>query len=322
MSDQAQVDSGVSSTSLSEDPIFSAVHNAFQLGWSIIELKSRIQIAALSTSITGSPRAGSTTGSTNSSQGQASQLLQNVISTVSAAKTKLLLPESQQNLTELPDNAWLTSLWRATFNRIVESHKSCFPASNTTGTLYNLPPHSNTLSYAALVANPQAYDASTMYLPYLYLYPDNELDYADVGIQHQQHDKLTEYTLYDVTRRAINCLTLLYIDPNESLISNTVSDFQRQLVQNVTNFLKLAATINNTTQSGQSQGDPTALNQPTTPGGDKVPPGQPGTDTADPSCTPFRSAKNQYNPTLEHSIRPLPGNMGYLCTRNPLCERR
>src|SRR5690348_1157982 len=110
---------------LLDDPIFSNVHDAFQLGWSIIELKSRIQIAALSTSITGTPRTDSTVGLTNSSQGQASQLLQNVLSTVSAAKTKLLVPESQQNLTELPDNAWLTSLWRATFNRIVESHKGC-----------------------------------------------------------------------------------------------------------------------------------------------------------------------------------------------------
>jgi hypothetical protein len=287
MVDQTQVDSGVHSSSLTEDPIFSAVHDAFQLGWSIIELKSRIQIAALSTSITGSPRVGSTAGATNSSQGQASQLLQNVLSTVSAAKTKLLVPESQQNLTELPDNAWLTSLWRATFNRIVESHKGCFPVSTTTGTLYNLPPHSNTLSYQALVANPQAYDASNMYLPYLYLYPDNELDYADVGIQHQQDDQLTSYTLYDVTRRAINCLTLLYTDPIESLITTTVSDFQRQLVQNVTNFRKLAATINNTTQSGQPQGDPTTLNQPTTPQGDNAPSGQPGTDKGNPTALPF-----------------------------------
>jgi hypothetical protein len=311
MSDQAQIDSGVHSPSLSEDPIFSAVHDAFQLGWSIIELKSRIQIAALSTSITsspraestagassapstatpasitGSPRAESTAGATNSSQGQASQLMQNVLSTLSAAKTKLLLPESQQNLTELPDNAWLTSLWRATFNRIVESHKGCFPVSTTTGTLYNLPPHSNTLSYQALVANPQTYDASTMYLPYLYLYPDNELDYANVGIQHQQDDQLTGYTLYDVARRAINCLTLLYTDPNESLIPNTVSDFQRQLVQNVTNFHKLAAIVNNTTQSGQPQGDPTTLNQPTTPQGDSVPSGQPGTDKGDSTALPF-----------------------------------
>jgi hypothetical protein len=118
MGDQAQVDPGGNPSALTNDPIFSNVHNAFQLGWSIIELKSRIQIAALSTTITGTPQAVSNIASTNSSQDQAGQILQNVLSTVEKAKTKLLLPESQQNLTALPNSAWLTSLWRATFNRI------------------------------------------------------------------------------------------------------------------------------------------------------------------------------------------------------------
>ena len=120
---QAPGDPGENPSALTNDPIFSNVHNAFQLGWSIIELKSRIQIAALSSSITGTPQAKSTPGPGKSSQGQASPILQNVLSTVKDAKTKLLLPESQQNLTELPNSAWLTSLWRATFNRIAESHK-------------------------------------------------------------------------------------------------------------------------------------------------------------------------------------------------------
>jgi hypothetical protein len=291
---QAPVDSGEKPSALTNDPIFSAVHDAFLLGWSIIELKSRIQIAALSTSITGTPQAVSTASSTSSSQGQASQLFQNMLSTVSAAKTKLLVPESQQNLTQLPDYAWLTSLWRATFNRIVESHKGSFPVSTTTGTLYDLPPNSNTPSYQALVANPQAYDASNIYLPYLYLYPTNELDYADIGIQQLQDDQLARYTLYDVTRRAINCLTLLYTDPNESLIPITVSDFQSQLVQNVTNFSQLAATINNTTQSGQPQGDPTTLNQPTPPQEDGVPANQSstGSDTIVPDADNIMDQKN------------------------------
>jgi hypothetical protein len=35
-------------TALLEDDIFLAIHNAFLLGWSIVELKSRIQIAACS----------------------------------------------------------------------------------------------------------------------------------------------------------------------------------------------------------------------------------------------------------------------------------
>ena len=305
MDGQAPNQNGTTSATLSnsggppgvllDDPIFRNVHNTFQLGWSLIELKSRIQIAALSTSIAGTPEAETTTGPTNSSQAQAGQHLQKVLSTVETAKTKLLLPESQQNLTELPDNAWLTSLWRATFNRIAESHKGCFPESSTRGTLYNLPDPPDPTQpgiYEALFTNPQAYDASKMYLPYLYLYPGNQQDYADVGIHQQQDDQLTGYRLYDVTRRAINCLTLLYTDPNESLIPVTVSDFQTQLVQNVTNFSQLDATINNTTQSGQPQGDPTTLNQSTTPQGDKAPLGQPGTETGDPAALPFDQQRN------------------------------
>jgi hypothetical protein len=290
---QAPVDPGDNPSILTNDPIFSSVHDAFQLGWSIIELKSRLQIAALSTSITGAPQAASPTSPTNSSQGQTSQVFQNVLSTVNAAKTKLLVPESQQNLTRLPDNAWLTSLWRATFNRIVESHKGCFPVSTTAGTLYNLPPHANTPGYQTFVANPQTYDASTMYLPYLYLYPGNELDYADIGIQHQQNDQLANYTLYDVTRRAINCLTLLYTDPNESLIPFTVSDFKGHLVQNITNFCNLAASINSRPQTGQPHGEPTTLNQPTSHEEDGVPANQPLTrpDILDPDADDFEDQK-------------------------------
>jgi hypothetical protein len=303
----APVDPGGMLSVLLNDPIFRGIQDAFQLGWSIIELKSRIQIAALITTITGTPPTVSTpswrwkndtqlavptTGQTNASQGQESLFLQNVLSTVEDAKIKLLLPESQQNLTE---SAWLISLWRVTFNRIVESHKGCFPYSSTAGTYFDLPnppDPSNFPNYQSLVANPQAYDASNMYLPYMYLYPVNQQDYADVGIQHQRDDQLTRYRLYDVTRRAINCLTLLYTDPNESLIPVTVSDFQTQLVQNVTNFSQLAATINNTTLSGQPQGDPTTLNQPIVPQGDKASVGQPGTETGDPAALPFDQQRN------------------------------
>ncbi len=253
MGNQAQVDSSDNPSALTNDPVFSNLHNAFQLGWSIIELKSRIQIAALSTTITGTPQAVSNTASTSSSEGQTGQTFQSVLSNVEDAKKKLLLPETQQNLTALPDSAWLTSLWRATFNRIVESHKCCFPnGSSTNGTLYNLPDPPDTSQpgiYQALVQNHQLYDASKMYLSYLYLYPINEQAYADVGIQLQQDPKLTGFGLYDVTRRTINCLTLLYTNSAESLIPYTVNDFQIKLVQNVINYSQLDK--NKTTQTQQ-----------------------------------------------------------------------
>ena len=295
---QAPGDPGENPSALTNDPIFSNVHNAFQLGWSIIELKSRIQIAALSSSITGTPQAKSTPRPTNSSQGQASPILQNVLSTVKDAKTKLLLPESQQNLTELPNSAWLTSLWRATFNRIAESHKGCFPESTTTGTLYNLPPSTNNPSYQALIANPQTYDASNMYLPYLYLNPlldtPDKKNYSDVGVQLDTEIP-ADFTLYDVTRRTLNCLTLLYTNPEESLTPVTVSDYQMQLMQNVMNFSQLDATINNTKQSGQPEGDPTTLNQPVAAQGDGAPTIQisTGSDTGDTDEHDIEDQKNE-----------------------------
>jgi len=295
---QAPGDPGENPSALTNDPIFSNVHNAFQLGWSIIELKSRIQIAALSSSITGTPQAKSTPRPTNSSQGQASPILQNVLSTVKDAKTKLLLPESQQNLTELPNSAWLTSLWRATFNRIAESHKGCFPESTTTGTLYNLPPSTNNPSYQELIANPQTYDASNMYLPYLYLNPlldtPDKKNYSDVGVQLDTEIP-ADFTLYDVTRRTLNCLTLLYTNPEESLTPVTVSDYQMQLMQNVMNFSQLDATINNTKQSGQPEGDPTTLNQPVAAQGDGAPTNQisTGSDTGDTDEHDIEDQKNK-----------------------------
>ncbi|HYX50299.1 MAG TPA: hypothetical protein VE843_11185, partial [Ktedonobacteraceae bacterium] len=259
MGGQAQVDSNDNPAALIDDPIFSAVHDAFQLGWSIIELKSRIQIAALSTSITGTPQATSATVSTNSSQNQTNQTLPKVLSSVVNAKIQLLLPESQQNPTALPDNAWLTSLWRATFNRIAESHKCCFPKGSTTeGTLYNLPDPpvaSQQENNQTPVTNQQVNDASQTYAPYLYLYPTNDQDYANVGIH--QDESLRGFSLYNATRRAINCLTLLYTSSADSLIPFTVVDFQKKLIQNVIQFSQVNQ--NNPIQSGQLHANLVAL---------------------------------------------------------------
>lgn len=253
MGDQPQVDSSNNPSAITNDPVFRNLHNAFQLGWSIIELKSRIQIAALSTSITGTPQPVATTPTSRSGENQTGQTVHNVLSKVEEAKKKLLLPETQQDLTALPDSAWLTSLWRATFNRIVESHKCCFPnGSSTIGTFYNLPDPPDITQpgiYQALVQNQQLYVASKMYLPYMYLYPSNEQGYADVGIQQQKDATLTGFKLYDVTRRTINCLTLLYTNPDESLIPKIVSDCQSQLIENVKNYSQIYNS--NSTQAEQ-----------------------------------------------------------------------
>src|SRR5215469_10075150 len=201
------VASGGKPSVLLDDPIFSAIHDALQMGWSIIELKSRLQVAAMSANISGPAQTSPAKGSVDSTDGQVDKILQNVLSEVENAKSQLLLPESailqqqpadwaasRQNLTDLPDNAWFTSLWRATFTRIAESHKRSFPGSSTANTYYDLPDSPN---YQALAASSQGDDASNTYLPYLYLYPAGGQDYGNIGIQ-KDAEIPAEFKLYDV----------------------------------------------------------------------------------------------------------------------------
>lgn len=286
-------------SALFDDPTFSAIHDALQLGWSIIELKSRIQVAAMSTSIAGPAQTSPAKKPVDSTGDQVATILQEVLSDVDDAKSQLLLPESailqqqpadsmasRQNLTDLPDNAWFTSLWRATFTRIAESHKRSFPESSTANTYFDLPDPSNTPNYQALAASPQGYDASAIYLPYLYLYPAGGQDYGNIGIQ-RDNEIPGDFKLYDAARRALNCLTLLYADPEESLIPVTVSEFQKQLVQNISTYGQLTMTLSN---AAQAQSDPTTPNQPSAPQGGEVPAGQPGTGS---------SAASQAAPSFE-----------------------
>src|SRR5229473_2866069 len=248
---------------LLDDPIFSAIHDALQMGWSIIELKSRLQVAAMSTSISGPAQTSLAKRPVDSTGGPVDKILQNVLS----------------------DNAWFTSLWRATFSRIAESHKRSFPGSSTANTYYDLPDPPN---YQALAASPQGYDASTTYLPYLYLFPAGGQDYGNIGIQRDSEIP-SDFKLYDVARRALNCLTLLYAAPEESLIPVTVSEFQNQLVQNISNYRQLTATLSN---AAQPQSEPTIPNQPAASQGGEV--GQPGTASgATPQAAPsFEDQRN------------------------------
>jgi hypothetical protein len=123
------------------------------------------------------------------------------------------------------------------------------------------PDPSNPPNYQSLVTNPQGVDTANIHLPYSYLYPGNEKDYANVGIppDDQFPDK---FKLYDVTRRALNCLTLLYTNPVDSLIPLTVNYYQQQLLQNISTYKELAATlISNTLSLAQPQANPDALDQ-------------------------------------------------------------
>jgi hypothetical protein len=286
---------------LLEDSIFKSIHNAFQMGWNIIELKSRLQLASVSSDIKGIPTTIPTDRSVNSEQTHA--LIQKVLPDVATAQSKLLQPAAniihpqpatttapRLNLTDLPDSTWSTGIWRATFNCIADSHKNCFPDSNTEDTYYDLPnpPNpSNPPNYQMFVANPQTPDAVNIQLPYYYLYPGSEMDYANVGIP-QDNQFPDQFKLYDVTRRALNCLTLLYTNPGDSLIPLTLSYYQQQLLRNISTYQELAATlISNTSSLAQSQTNSNSPVQDTAPQGDAAPVEQAATghDTGDQAAT-------------------------------------
>ncbi|HJR08474.1 MAG TPA: hypothetical protein VJ842_14530 [Pyrinomonadaceae bacterium] len=102
----------------------------------------------------------------------------------------------------------LASVWRASFNRIAALQVKAFEKSTDAKTLYE-PPDKDALPY---------------------LHPPDP-DYADVGIVGVE--SLKDFKLYDVTRRAINCLTLLYVKEEESLVPEKIKSFQERLVPKI-----------------------------------------------------------------------------------------
>jgi hypothetical protein len=135
------------------------LNDAFMLGWLLVELKSRIQIA--------------------------------------------LVHKNESGILQ-------SSIWRSIVNKIALMQAKAFPNCTTAATLYE-PPSSDALPY---------------------LYPP-EPDYANIGIPEKDgtgNAILKEFKLYDVTRRAVNCLTLLYVKEQESLVPDVLKQHQQKLV--------------------------------------------------------------------------------------------
>jgi hypothetical protein len=242
------------STDLLKDSTFAAIHDVFLLGWSLIELKSRIQIVAcnlllesiafdkdsstFSASILDVP---APTGSTATLQPNVIKTTLTDIVLKDVPVKGILKPQPstssdtnttmtpQALSTELRDNAWLTSTLRAIFRQIVELHIKQFPASSTRNTVYDLP-------------SPQSAEDLATY-PYPYLYPlplGDGANYATVGVSSVADSAgndptlaafVTNFKLYDVTRRALNCLTILLDTAEESLVPSVIAEYQRNVVQ-------------------------------------------------------------------------------------------
>jgi hypothetical protein len=162
----------------------------FILGWSLIELRSRVLIAALDDT-----KLPSTSKDSN---------LQSLLQT--ADPLKLVVATNERLLR--------ASQMRAIFNTIVTLQRNKFDVCTTVGTLYN-PPDENQVPY---------------------LHPDDP-DYADIGINpldrldtNLDWSQWSDFRLFDVTRRAINCLTLLLVKPADSLIPDKIAADQKRLI--------------------------------------------------------------------------------------------
>lgn len=214
-----------------------AIQDAFQMGWSIQELKSRVLLGALgltSTLSISSPQQEPAPAS-NTSASQATQ----PVSVIDRLLQSLMppAPESQAHKTADEQIRKLARIdeWRATYIRIAVIHDQCFPASTTLNTPYDpcSPDKSPKESFA-------------------YLYPSSDPDYANVGINGSetllgegdldQESHLENFTLYEVSRRTLNCLTLLLTKPAESLIPNVILSYQTMIVDALFRHLSSSGT--------------------------------------------------------------------------------
>ena len=208
-----------------------AIRNAFLMGWSLQELKSTVLLRALGlpqSSSTGNPapKLGTTKGSSTTLTPRSwtdmlDKLLQGAQESALSLTSQMLgLPhDSNGNLAQ-------TSEWRANFIRLATGHDQCFHGSTTEDTPYD--PSSG----------------SSPKLRFPFLYPDTSPDYARIGINDSSSvgirnfddiEHLGKFTLYDVTRRALNCLALLNTKPEESLLPDLVSNFQTRIVESLSN---------------------------------------------------------------------------------------
>lgn len=105
------------------------------------------------------------------------------------------------------------SVWRSIVNRITALQIKAFPDSSTENTLYE-PPGRDSLPY---------------------LYPPSP-DYGNVGIAGNNNAGeaiLGNFKIYEVTRRAINCLTLLHMNPEQSLIPDVINKNKEHLITKI-----------------------------------------------------------------------------------------
>jgi hypothetical protein len=218
-----QHDDASGGNTLLSDKTFQTLHDAFLLGWNLLELRSRVLLAALDVKF---QRA--------NNQVAAFDLVDAVLDTLLPERTDrdadqlATLPTSLNSdpFAKLPvepsDAVWNTSVWRAMFNRIVGLQIKLVTTNDTTGTIYEVDiPAQDTASYTTF--------------PYSYLYiPKSDADiFTNIGISNSDvasNPLPPRYELYGITRRVLNCLTQLYVKPDEVLDPQTIKANRDKIV--------------------------------------------------------------------------------------------
>ena len=235
-----QLDDASSGNTLLTDKTFQALHDAFLLGWNLLELRSRILLAALDVSF---QKADNQVGAFDLVDAVMDKLLPEAVdkdadegigntpdtdatanpdsdsqAVMSSARPGLLGGDPFEKLPIEPSDAvWTTSVWRAMFNRIVGLQIKLVATNDTTGTIYEVDiPTSNNLPYA-----------------YLYI-PKLDTDtFTSIGISSSDSATYaipSSFELYNITRRTLNCLTQLYVRPNEVLNSDKIAANRDKIV--------------------------------------------------------------------------------------------
>lgn len=192
------------STSWLADTAVTQIHNAFRLGWSLVELRSRVQIAALD-----DPK---------------------LPQMIDSSRVRVY-SDPLQMVQDANNGMRRASQMRTIFNGIVTLQQTSFPTLTNISQIYDPPPQSD--------------------LPYLYPQDPTDpeaLDYANFGIDPLEIDESnpfwSNFRLYDVSRRAINCLNLLLSDPLDNLVPDLITKQQNRLIQKISGVLSPALNEN------------------------------------------------------------------------------
>jgi pimeloyl-ACP methyl ester carboxylesterase len=216
---------GKASSDWLNDPTVSAIHDAFLLGWTTIELKSRVQLATRDQLILSECSAlnGDRSALAHDDSTILGWLLAEVQRMSGLSTPDMPEPDFNSNLV-IPafgktDSVQLTSLSRSLFSRIAALHFKHFPINNTANTTYAYNPKDSGKAWSFLNNVPQ--EITNFGIRSLGPVKD------DNGMERTP---LADFGLYELTRQAINCLALLFTVSSESLIGTTIAEYQRRLV--------------------------------------------------------------------------------------------